>query len=90
MSWPRCGHAPTIHPRGTVSRRQQTAEQRIARADLERRESRWNRSDRACAFEEQLDGGGALRERDVKRWDGDLEFAALIRKLDKTDTGWRH
>jgi hypothetical protein len=21
---------------------------------------------------------------------GDLEFAALIRKLDKTDTSWRH
>lgn len=26
-------------------------------------------------------GGGAI---------GDLEFAALIRKIDKTDTSWRH
>jgi ribulose-5-phosphate 4-epimerase/fuculose-1-phosphate aldolase len=33
----------------------------------------------------QLDGFG-----DSNTGQGDLEFAALIRKLDRTDTGWRH
>ena len=29
-------------------------------------------------------------ERESAAGVGDLEFAALLRKLDKTDTSWRH